>query len=38
VHRGFDANVALSEAYRDNDPLGRLRRFLAGHMRIAVSC
>lgn len=37
MHRGFDANVAASEAYRGNDPLSRLRRFLAGHMRIAVS-
>lgn len=37
VHREFEANVASCDTFPDRDPLQRLRAFLAGHMRVAMS-
>jgi TetR/AcrR family transcriptional regulator, cholesterol catabolism regulator len=37
VHRNFEANMAACEADNETDPLDRLRGFLAGHMRVAMS-
>lgn len=37
VHREFEANVAASEGDQGLDPVSRLRAFLAGHMRVAMS-
>jgi TetR/AcrR family transcriptional regulator, cholesterol catabolism regulator len=36
VHRTFESNMLACEA-SDADPLGRLRTFLVGHMRVAMS-